>query len=64
MTQRGNVDVCPITKEAWEARAKAKRGDCGVQSVYHCLADNEGRKWERCVEEILIKGGIPLQYLI
>lgn len=57
MRQGGNVDVCPVTKEAWEERAKAKSGDCGGQSVYHCLTDNEGRKWERCVEKSLMKEG-------
>lgn len=57
MTQQGNVDVCPVTKETWEARAEAKKADCGGQSVYHCLADSEGRKWEKCVEKALIKEG-------
>ncbi|XP_065929955.1 uncharacterized protein [Magallana gigas] len=57
MTQKasGNVDACPVTKETWEARAEAKKADCGGQSVYHCLADSEGRKWERCVEKTRIK---------
>lgn len=58
MTQQGNVDVCPVTKETWEARAEAKKADCGGQSVYHCLADSEGRKWEKCVEKALIKEGV------
>lgn len=60
MTQKasGNVDACPITKETWEARTEAKKADCGGQSVYHCLADGEGRKWERCVEKTRIKEGI------
>lgn len=53
----GNVDACPVTKEIWEAREEAKKGDCGGQSVYHCLADKEGRKWERCVEKTRIKQG-------
>lgn len=57
MSQKGKVDVCPITKEAWEARATAKRGDCGGQSVYHCLPDRQGGKWERCVEISRIKEG-------
>lgn len=56
MTQKGNVDECPITKETWEERAKS--GDCGGQKVYHCLADYEGWKWERCVEKSLVKEGI------
>lgn len=58
MTQGGNVDVCPITKEAWEERAKAISEECDGQSEYHCLADRNGRKWERCVEKSLVKGGI------
>lgn len=58
MTYNENLDVCPITKETWEKRAEEKSVDCGGQSVYHCLADNEGRKWERCVEKSLIKEGI------
>lgn len=57
MTQGGNVVFCPVTRETWEERAKAKSGDCGGQSVYHCLSDNEGRKWERCVEKSLVKEG-------
>lgn len=57
MSQKGNVDACPVTEEAWEERARAKSGDCGGQSVYHCLTDNEGEKWERCVETALIKEG-------
>lgn len=61
MTYKGNVDVCPVTKEEWEERAVAKHGECGGQNVYHCLADIEGRKWERCVEKSLVKKGIPLQ---
>lgn len=43
MTYNENLDVCPITKETWEKRAEEKSVDCGGQSVYHCLADNEGR---------------------
>lgn len=58
MTYNGNVDVCPINKKTWEERAEAKSGDCGGQSVYHCLADSEGKKWERCVEKSLVKEGI------
>uniref|UniRef100_K1PX79 Uncharacterized protein n=1 Tax=Magallana gigas TaxID=29159 RepID=K1PX79_MAGGI len=59
--KKGNVDVCPVTKEAWDARAKTKSGDCGGQSVYHCLADSEGGKWERCVEKTLvIEGNCPI----
>lgn len=61
MTDKGKVDVCPVTKDAWEERAEAKSGECGGQNVYHCLADIEGRKWERCVEKSLVKKGIPLQ---
>ena len=25
--------------------------------MYHCLSDNEGRKWEKCVQQSLIKEG-------
>lgn len=66
MVQEGNVNICPITKEEWEARAKEKQYayDCGGQNVYHCLADNEGRKWERCVEKSLIKKGISVGSII
>lgn len=31
MTYKGNVDVCPVTKEEWEERAVAKHGECGGQ---------------------------------
>lgn len=61
MTQKGNVHLCPVTRKTWEERAKAKSGDCGGQSVYHCLSDSEGWKWERCVEKSLIKEGILSQ---
>lgn len=61
MTQGGNVVFCPVTRETWEEHAKAKSGDCGGQSVYHCLSYNEDRKWERCVEKSLVKEGIPVQ---
>lgn len=64
MTYKGNVDVCSVTKEEWEERAVAKHGECGGQIVYHCLADSEGGKWERCVEKSLVKQGISLSYLI
>lgn len=64
MTYKGNVDVCPVTKEEWEERAVAKHGECGGQNVYHCLTDIEGGKWERCVEKSLVKQGISLSYLI
>lgn len=60
MSQKGNVDFCPVTMKTWMDRAEAKHGDCGGQSVYHCLVDNEGRKWEKCVEKSLIKEGIQL----
>jgi hypothetical protein len=53
----GNVDSCPITKDAWETRALLKKSDCGGQSVYHCLADSRDRKWERCVERTQLIGG-------
>lgn len=59
-----NVDVCPVTKEAWDARAKTKSGDCGGQSVYHCLADSEGGKWERCVEKTLVIEGTQLVFTL
>lgn len=55
--EKGNVDVCPVTKETWEARAEAKKADCGGQSVYHCLSDIEGRKWEKCVQRTLVIEG-------
>lgn len=57
MSQEGNVEFCPITKESWEARAEAKKADCGGQSEYHCLADNMSRTWERCVEKTRIQAG-------
>nr|XP_022345787.1 uncharacterized protein LOC111138215 isoform X2 [Crassostrea virginica] len=53
----GNTDACPVTKEAWEKRAAERETECGGESVYHCLSDNEGRKWERCVLQSLIKEG-------
>nr|XP_022344810.1 uncharacterized protein LOC111137587 isoform X2 [Crassostrea virginica] len=60
-TNEGNVDVCPVTKETWEARAEAKKADCGGQSVYHCLSDIKGRKWEKCVQRTLvIEGNCPI----
>ncbi|XP_062614756.1 uncharacterized protein LOC134281862 [Saccostrea cucullata] len=55
--EEGNIDVCPVTKETWEARAAIKQADCGGQSVYHCLSDSKGWKWERCVEKTKIIGG-------
>lgn len=56
--------MCPVTKEAWDARAKTKSGDCGGQSVYHCLADSEGGKWERCVEKTLVIEGTQLGFTL
>lgn len=53
----GSVDVCPVNKEAWDARAEAKKTDCGGASVYHCLSDMKGWKWEKCVEKTLISEG-------
>lgn len=53
MKQEGNVIFCPITKEEWEA--KEKQSDCIRQNVYHCLVDYKGWKWEKCVEQSLIK---------
>ncbi|XP_048752250.2 uncharacterized protein LOC130046343 [Ostrea edulis] len=53
----GNVDSCPVTTDTWEARAMIKQSDCGGQSVYHCLSDNKGRKWEKCVEKTQLIGG-------
>lgn len=62
MKQEGNVIFCPITKEEWEA--KEKQSDCIGQNVYHCLVDYKGWKWEKCVEQSLIKKGICwLHYL-
>nr|XP_022338667.1 uncharacterized protein LOC111134133 isoform X1 [Crassostrea virginica] len=56
----GGVDVCPVTKEAWEARAEERKAECGGLSVYHCLPDSKGRKWEKCVEKTLVdKGNCP-----
>lgn len=55
MAKEGNVKHCPIVKDTWEARAIEI--DCGGLNSYHCLTDNEGRKWERCVEKALIKEG-------
>lgn len=52
---KGDVDVCPVTKESWEARAN--RFNCGFEEVYHCLADSEGHKWENCVQKTLISEG-------
>lgn len=55
MAKEGNVKYCPVNKEMWEAHAIEV--DCGGLNSYHCLSDNEGRKWERCVEKALIKEG-------
>lgn len=52
---KGNVDVCPSTKDAWEARANIV--NCGYGIEYHCLSDSLGRKWEKCVERTLISEG-------
>ncbi|XP_062583495.1 uncharacterized protein LOC134245236 [Saccostrea cucullata] len=61
MSREGNAEACPVTKETWEERAKIKQGDCGGQSVYHCLSDSKGWKWERCVEKTkIIKGQCPI----
>ena len=51
---KGNVDVCPVTKEDWETRAEI--ANCGYDDkiIYHCLSDNLGRKWEKCMEKTLI----------
>ncbi|XP_048752248.2 uncharacterized protein LOC125663875 [Ostrea edulis] len=57
MDMVGNVDFCPVTTDTWEARAMLKQSDCGGQSVYHCLSDNKGRKWEKCVEKTQLIGG-------
>lgn len=55
MAKEGNVKHCPIVKDTWEARALEI--DCGGLNSYHCLTDNEGKKWERCVEKALINEG-------
>ena len=54
---KGNVDVCPSTKDAWEARANIV--NCGYDDKiqYHCLPDSLGRKWEKCVGKTLISEG-------
>lgn len=57
MTSEGNVDACPVTKKTWETRAELKRADCGGGTLYHCLADNNGTKWEKCLEKTLILEG-------
>lgn len=51
----GIVKVCPITEKMWKARAK--NVNCAGLNSYHCLSDNEDRKWERCIEKSLIKEG-------
>lgn len=38
MSQKGNVDFCPSTRETWEERAKAKSGDCGGQTIVWLIA--------------------------
>ena len=47
------MDACPVTMETWDARAAARRPECGGQSVP--LSDNEGRKREKCVQPSLIQ---------
>lgn len=53
----GKVNACPETKEAWEARAEAKRAGCHYEEVYHCLSDKDGNKWEKCLQKTLILQG-------
>lgn len=61
MKSEGNVDACPVTKETWETRAELKRADCGGGTLYHCLADYNDNKWEKCLEKTLIgKGNCPV----
>ncbi|XP_065934335.1 uncharacterized protein [Magallana gigas] len=55
MTMEGIVKVCPITEKMWKTRAK--NVNCAGLNSYHCLSDNEDRKWERCIEKALIKEG-------
>lgn len=55
MTKEGVVKFCPITEKRWKARAK--NVNCAGLNSYHCLSDNEDRKWERCIEKALIKEG-------
>nr|XP_022338347.1 uncharacterized protein LOC111133907 isoform X2 [Crassostrea virginica] len=61
MKSKGNIDACPVTKETWETRAELKRADCGGGTLYHCLADYNDNKWEKCLEKTLIgKGNCPV----
>lgn len=53
----GNVNSCPVTKKTWEERAQANKAYCGGESLYHCLPDYEGNKWEKCVPKTLISEG-------
>lgn len=55
--EEGNVDACPITKETYDARAAAQKPDSGGQSVFHCLSDNDRRKWEKGVQPSRVLGG-------
>nr|XP_022338666.1 uncharacterized protein LOC111134132 isoform X4 [Crassostrea virginica] len=57
----GKVNACPETKEAWEARAEAKRAGCHYEEVYHCLSDKDDNKWEKCLQKTLIlQGNCPI----
>lgn len=57
----GSVDTCPVTKKAWEARAELLKDECDFESDYHCLPDNEGVKWEKCIQKTLILEGNMLK---
>ena len=57
----GSVDTCPVTKKAWEARAELLKDECDFESDYHCLPDNEGVKWEKCIQKTLILEGNMLE---
>lgn len=57
----GSVDTCPVTKKAWEARAELLKEECDFESDYHCLPDNEGVKWEKCIQKTLILEGNMLE---
>ena len=57
----GSVDTCPVTKNAWETRAKLMKDECDFERVYHCLSDGKGRKWEKCIQKTLILEGNMLE---
>lgn len=51
----GIVKVCFIIEKMW--KICVKNVNCVGFNFYYCLFDNEDRKWERCIEKVLIKEG-------